>query len=73
MLWKVPWVPGVTGVTGLSVPRAVVEELRHGGTVGITLRRESVTQTLALSQVTFYYWQEILETDKLQVLAVVGC
>ena len=69
----VPWVPGVTGVTGPSVPRPVVEELRHGGTVGITLRRESVTQTLALSQVTFYYWQEILETDKLQVLAVVGC
>ena len=58
-------VPGVPGLTGLSVHRAVVEELRPGGdfvtvqprptvvqTVrGITLRRDSATRRLALFQV----------------------
>ena len=57
---------GAPGLTGLSVPRGVVEELRPGGdsvtvqprptvvqTVrGITLRRDSATLSPALSQVT---------------------
>ena len=58
-------VPGEAGVTGLSVPRVVVEELRPGGdsvtvqprptvvqTVrGITLRRDSATLSPVVSQV----------------------
>ena len=60
-------VPGVSGLTGLSVPRAVVEELRPGGdsvtvrprprggqTVrGINIRRDSATLRPALSQVNY--------------------
>ena len=58
-------VPGVSGLTGLSVPRAVVEELRPGGdsvtvrprprggqTVrGINIRRDSATLRLVMAKV----------------------
>ena len=60
-------VPGVPGLPCLSVPRAVVEELRPGGdfvtvqprpwggeTVrGINIRRDSATLRPALSQVNY--------------------
>ena len=58
-------VPGDPGLTGLSVPRAVVEELRPGGdsvtvqprprggqTVrGINIRRDSATLRLVMAKV----------------------
>ena len=58
-------VPGVPGLTGLCVPRAVVEELRPGGdsvtvqprprggqTVrGINIRRDSATLRLVVAKV----------------------
>ena len=57
-------VPGVPGLTGLNVPRAVVEELRPGGdsvtvqprprggqTVrGINIRRDSATLRLVMAK-----------------------
>lgn len=55
-------VPWVTWVTGLSVPRPVVEELKLGGAIKISLRRDSVTLTLVLSQVIICKYAETYRT-----------